>query len=80
MDGSKKYRRILRKGGWYPGRRANLKAWDSRPTKPFAAVRAVLSEFGGLVLGKCGAGIDMARSDVDFTAKPYYGVSIARRG
>ena len=56
--------RLLRQAGWYEGRRVDLSPWESQET-PFPAAREVLAEFGGLVIGETGPGIDLAKSDVD---------------
>src|SRR6185295_15236607 len=56
---------ILRRAGWFEGRRFDLAIYDTFPMKPHAAAREVLSEFGGLHIGETGRGIDCARSDVD---------------
>lgn len=56
--------RLLRQAGWYEGRRIDLSPWESLE-KPFPAAREVLCEFGGLVIGETGRGVDFARSDVD---------------
>jgi hypothetical protein len=57
--------RLLRAAGWHEGRRIDVSPWESLPTKLFPAARRVLAEFGGLVIGETGRGIDFARSDVD---------------
>jgi hypothetical protein len=57
---------ILRRGGWFEGRRVDLAAYDRLPVKPHAKAREVLTEFGGLRVGEHGPGIDFVRTSVDF--------------
>ena len=62
---------LLRRAGWQRGRRVDLAPWQSSPTRPFPAARDVLTEFGGLVVGEAGPGVDVAKSDVDLRPKAY---------
>ena len=68
---------ILRNCGWYPGRRVNhevIEAWreyrlkrDTLDMPP--AARAVLEEFGGLVIRSSDRGVDFARLTLSFNAE-----------
>ena len=68
---SKEVERLLRTAGWFPKRRVDLAPWDALATVPFNSAREVLAEFGGLVIGETGRGIDLAKSDVDLRPKEY---------
>lgn len=62
--------RLLREGGWYPGRQVPelMEQWRAGlTTERFVlhlAAEAVLLEFGGLHVGRVEPGIDLSRSDV----------------
>jgi hypothetical protein len=57
---------LFHSAGWFPGRRS-----DFVPDPALNShAAAVLSEFGGLRVGACGAGRDCAASDVQFYVTP----------
>ena len=53
---------ILRRAGWFDGRRVAVV--PSPGIRLFPKAHEVLAEFGGLRMGKCGAGMECATSDV----------------
>lgn len=56
---------LLREAGWTQGRQVSLQPWLSRAMKLFPEAQRVLTEFGGLKIGRYGEGIEVAKTDVD---------------
>ena len=56
---------ILRESGWYAGRDVSPSFMLPVQFTTFQEAEKVLKEFGGLRIGKCGAGIDFAAGDVE---------------
>jgi hypothetical protein len=59
-------REILRKSGWFDGRKV-AHVFPAITLEQFPKAREVLSEFAGLHIGECGPGIDCATSDVNIS-------------
>jgi hypothetical protein len=63
---------VLRASGWQPGRRTSARQLDAWATalgggfEQSSAARSVLEEFGGLKIQQAGAGLEIARQDVEF--------------
>ena len=62
---SKQVLQLLKEAGWFEGRNIVISEDAQVNLQPFAAAVSVLSEFGGLHIGHCGAGIECATSDVE---------------
>jgi len=58
--------KMLLKAGWTEGRKVDPVHGLSEPSAVFPKAEEILTEFRGLHVGKCGAGVDFARSDVEF--------------
>ena len=54
---------ILSKAGWFEER--NVAVPLPPEFQPFPMAQRILTEFGGLHIGQCGAGIDCATSDIE---------------
>jgi hypothetical protein len=54
---------ILSKAGWFEGRNTAIPLPPE--FQPFSEAQRILTEFGGLHIGHCGAGIDCATSDIE---------------
>ncbi|HVK80026.1 MAG TPA: SUKH-3 domain-containing protein, partial [Verrucomicrobiae bacterium] len=60
-------RQFFLDAGWVPGRRAHA----TEASNISHAALSVFTEFGGLKVGACGAGLDCAASDVRFLTHPH---------
>lgn len=58
---------LLKEAGWYPGRNSGDSISLPTDYAPFPLVQEVLSELGGLRVGRTGPGIDQATCTIDFT-------------
>ena len=58
---------ILRKTGWFEGRKVAQAVPTLINLELFPKAQEVLSEFGGLHIGDCGPGVDCATSDVNIS-------------
>lgn len=65
----------FRAAGWEPGRVNPGYSNNNALSNPHA--HAVLQEFGGLNVGTCGPGQEMAASNINFLAKPAPAKSVA---
>ena len=54
---------ILRDAGWYEGR--NIPVPDSSELQSFPEAQSILSEFGDLLIGKNGAGLECATCSIE---------------
>src|SRR3954464_7384875 len=57
---------LFRTAGWFPGRAKSVDVRGLRELKTFALAAGLLSEVGGLHVGRCGPGRDQAASDIRF--------------
>ncbi len=70
MELPESVRPLFAAAGWCPDRRITVQFDRVQGLRSYALTAPLLQTFGGLHVGKCGAGRDCAASDVQFTSRP----------